>query len=110
MKIGVANIEAMNQPLLYVNSIWNCKNLKKDDDASCGDINVIFSFSIAYNHFKAHKMLAIMFDPHFKTMKYIQNSMGNSIIVKIVVKYNVNIVCHFLLQVYTHSNLVKEPT
>jgi hypothetical protein len=35
-----------------------------DDDASCADINVIFSFSIAYNHFKAHNMLAIMFDPH----------------------------------------------
>jgi hypothetical protein len=43
-------------------------------------------------------------------MKYIQNSMGNWIVIKIVVKYNVNIVCHFLLQVYTHLNLIKEPT
>jgi hypothetical protein len=36
--------------------------------------------------------------------------MGNSIVVKIVVKYDVKIVSHFLLQVYIHLNLIKEPT
>ncbi len=48
-------------------------------------------------------MLVIMLDPHYKNMKCIQNLMDNSIVVQIVVEYNVK------MQVYNHLNLVREP-
>jgi hypothetical protein len=44
-------------------------------------------------------MLALMFDPHFKNMKVIQNYVGNSNANEIVAKYNAKVVYPFLLQV-----------
>jgi hypothetical protein len=55
------------------------------------------TFSMVYNHFKVHNMLAIMFDTCYKYMKCIQDFVDNSIAIEIVVKYDVLIVCPLLL-------------
>jgi len=52
---------------------------------------LFFAFSKDYNQSKAHNMLMIMLDPCYKNMKCIQNFMGNSIFVQIVVEYNAKI-------------------
>jgi hypothetical protein len=44
-------------------------------------------------------MLAIMFDPHFKNRKIIQNYVGNLNANEIVAEYNAKVVYPFLLQV-----------
>ncbi len=64
---------------------------------------LFLAFSKDYNQSKAHNMLVIMLDPHYKNMKCIQNLTGNSIVVQIVVEYNVK------MQVYNHLNLAREP-
>jgi len=52
---------------------------------------LFFAFSKDYNQSKAHNMLVSMLDPCYKNMKCIQNFMGNSIVVQIVVEYNAKI-------------------
>ncbi len=69
----------------------------KDDGASCRDIDAFLSFSMAYNHSKAHTILAIILGPHFKNMKCIWDFVSNSIVVEIVGEYDVKIVCVLLL-------------
>jgi len=49
-----------------------------------------------------------MFDTSYKNMKCIQDFVGNSIIVEIVVEYNVEIMCPLLFQLYNHLTHVKE--
>jgi len=53
-------------------------------------------------------MLAIMVSPCYKNMKCILNFVWNSMVAKIVAKYNVKIMCPLLLQVYNNLNLTKE--
>jgi len=57
---------------------------------------LFLTFSMVYNHFKVHNVLAIMFDTCYKHMKCIQDFVDNSIAIEIVVKYNVLIVCQSL--------------
>ncbi len=52
-------------------------------------------------------MLVITLDPCFKNMKFIQNYMGNIVVVDVVVEYDVKVVHPLLLYVYFHLNLVK---
>jgi hypothetical protein len=47
---------------------------------------------MTYNHYKAHNMLAIMVGPCYKNMKCIWDFVWNSMVVKIVAKYNVKII------------------
>ncbi len=69
----------------------------KDDGASCKDIDAFLFFSMPYNHSKAHTVLAIILDPHYKNMKCIWDSVSNSIVVQIVVEYDAKVVCLLLL-------------
>jgi hypothetical protein len=69
----------------------------KENGSSCVDIDAFLTFSMVYNNFKIHNMLAIMFDIHYKHMKCIQDFVNHSIATKIVVKYNALIVCPLLL-------------
>jgi len=55
------------------------------------------AFFMAYHETKAHKKLVIMLDPCFKNMKNIRDFMGNVQVVKIVVEYDVKMVCPLLL-------------
>ncbi len=69
----------------------------KDDGASCRDIDAFLSFSMTYNHSKAHTILAIILGPHYKKMKCIWDFVNNSIVAKIVVEYDVKVACLLLL-------------
>jgi hypothetical protein len=64
---------------------------------------LLLAFSKDYNQSKAHNMLVIMLGPRYKNMKCIQIFIGNSIVVQIVVEYNVK------MQLYNHLNLAREP-
>jgi hypothetical protein len=55
------------------------------------------TFSMVYNHFKVHNMLAIMFDTCYKHMKCIWDFVDNPIVIEIVVKYDVLILFPLLL-------------
>ncbi len=72
-----------------------------------GILMPFLAFLMAYNHYKTHNMLAIMFDFHYKNMKCIQNFVGNSIFAKIVVEYNFKIMFSLSLQVYNQLNPTK---
>ncbi len=52
-----------------------------------GILMAFLTFPMAYNHLKTH-MLVMTLDLHYKNMKCIQDFVGNSIIVKIIVKYD----------------------
>jgi hypothetical protein len=60
---------------------------------------IFVTFALAYNHAKTHSMLVIMFDPHFKNMKILQNFIGHTIAIQIVIEYDTNIFYPFLLHV-----------
>jgi hypothetical protein len=47
-------------------------------------------------------MLAIMLDPYFKNMKITQDFVGNAHAIQIMIDYDTNIVCLFLLLVFFH--------
>ncbi len=53
------------------------------------------AFGSTYNQTKAHNMLAIMLDPHFKNMKVMQDFAGHAHAIQIVTNYDVNIMCLF---------------
>jgi hypothetical protein len=64
------------------------------------NIQTIFvTFTLTYNQAKAHNMLLTMFDPHFKNMKILQNFIGHTIALQIVIEYDTNIFYPFLLHV-----------
>lgn len=66
-------------------------------------INILtpfLAFDFVYNPTKVHKMIVIMFDPHFKNVKIIQDFLGNWFVVQIVAKYNINMLYPLLLQVF----------
>jgi hypothetical protein len=61
-------------------------------------INILspfLAFGSTYNQTKAHNMLAIMFDPHFKNMKVMWDFVGHAHAIQIVTNYDINIVCLF---------------
>jgi glucokinase len=61
-------------------------------------INIIspfLAFASTYNQAKAHNMLAIMLNLHFKNMKVINDFAGHAHIILNVIEYDVNIVCPF---------------
>jgi hypothetical protein len=94
MKVNVANIEALNQPLIHGDFDSKLQEFKQKMMVQVVRILMsLLTFLMIYNHSKSHNMLTIMLDLHYKNMKYIQNFMGNSI----VTKYNVKIICLFLL-------------
>ncbi len=72
-----------------------------------GILMPFLTFSMAYNHYKMLKMFVIIFDFQYKNTKRIQNFVGNSIVAKIVVEYNLKVMCSFSLQVYNQLNLTK---
>ncbi len=72
-----------------------------------GILMPFLAFSMAYNHYKTHNMLVIMFDFRYKNMKCIQNFVGNSIVAKVFVEYNFKIMCSLSLQVYNQLNPTK---
>ncbi len=53
-------------------------------------------------------MLAIMFDLWFKSMKVIEDYMGNFIASEIIVEYNTKVVYPFLFQIYLYLNIVSK--
>jgi hypothetical protein len=55
-------------------------------------------------------MMVIMFDPHFKKVKIIQDFLGNWFVVQIVAKYNINMLYPLLLQVFLDLNPIKALT
>ncbi len=65
------------------------------------------AFFESYITAKAHNMLAIMFDPHYKYMKVIQKILGNSFALQVVVEYDVKSVYPLLVQAYLHLNPMK---
>ncbi len=73
-------------------------------------LNSFLSFSMVYNHSKAHNMLAIMFDLSYKNMKCIWDLVGKFVVVEIVVEYDTKIVCPLLLHVNNHLNPIKDAT
>jgi hypothetical protein len=92
MKVNVANIEALNQPLIHGDFDSKLQEFKQKMMVQVVRILMsLLTFLMIYNHSKSHNMLTIMLDLHYKNMKYIQNFMGNSI----VAKYNVKIMCLF---------------
>jgi hypothetical protein len=52
-------------------------------------------------------MLDIMLEPHFKNMKIIYNFMGDTLEIQTVTKYDTNILCVFLVQVFFYLNLIE---
>jgi hypothetical protein len=48
----------------------------------------LISFLDAYDRKKGHNMLALMFDPRFKSMKLITNFWGHENVVVIIVEYD----------------------
>jgi len=52
-------------------------------------------------------MLVIMFNLHFNNMKDIQDFLKIAFALQIVVGYDINIVCPFLLNVFLHLNPTK---
>ncbi len=76
-------------------------------------INVLtpfLAFSSSYINAKAHNMLVIMLDPHFKNMKVIWDYVGNMVVVNVVSKYDCKVVYPLLLHVYLHLNRMTNPT
>lgn len=57
---------------------------------------------MAYHESKVEKMVVVILDPHFKSMKIIWEFVGNAQVSAIVVEYDVKMVCPLLLQVYLH--------
>jgi hypothetical protein len=55
------------------------------------------AFSRAYHENKVHKMLVIMLDPCLKDIKNIRDFMGNVWVDKIIVEYDVKMVCPLFL-------------
>ncbi len=47
-------------------------------------LNLLLGFLMAYNHYKAHNMLAIMLDLCYKNMKCIQNFVGMLLLLKLL--------------------------
>jgi hypothetical protein len=47
-------------------------------------LNLFLGFLMAYNHYKAHNMLAIMFDLCHKNMKCIQKFVGMLLLLKLL--------------------------
>ncbi len=47
-------------------------------------LNLFLGFLMAYNHYKAHNMLAIVLDLRHKNMKCIQNFVGMLILLKLL--------------------------
>jgi hypothetical protein len=58
---------------------------------------MFLAFFFAYNLAKAHNMLVIMLEPHFKNMKIICDFMSDTLVVQIVAKYDTNILCVFFV-------------
>jgi hypothetical protein len=67
----------------------------------------VIGFFFAYILAKAHNMLVIMLEPHFKNMKIICDFMGDTLVVQIVAKYDIDILCVFLVQVFFYLNLIE---
>jgi len=65
------------------------------------------AFFQSYITAKAHNMLAIMLDPHFKNMKVIWDFVGDSLALQVVAEYDVKIVYPLLVQAYFRLDLVK---
>ncbi len=55
------------------------------------------AFSQSYITTKAHNMLAIMLDPHFKNMKVTWDFVGDSLALQVVAEYDVKIVYPLLV-------------
>jgi hypothetical protein len=76
-------------------------------------INILImflGFVLAYNQANAHNMLPIMFSLHLKNMKLIRDFVGNAHAIQIVIDYDNNIVCLFLLHVVFHLNPIRATT
>jgi hypothetical protein len=65
------------------------------------------AFFESYITTKAHNMLVIMLDPHFKNMKVIPIFLSDSLTFQVVAKYDVKIVYPLLVQAYLHLNPMK---
>jgi hypothetical protein len=98
MKTSVANIEYLNQPLNCGDFDLELYEIQQKMTVQILEIlNQLLGFSMAYNHFKGPQHPTNMFDLHYKNMKCIQNFVENFAIVKIVVEYDINILCFLLL-------------
>jgi hypothetical protein len=75
-----------------------------------GILMALWAFPMAYNHLKTHNMLVMILDLHYKNMKCIQNFVGNSIIVKIIVEYDGNHVSFVIIgvQLLKHASKVND--
>jgi hypothetical protein len=94
MNINVANIDALNHPFIHGDFDSKLQEFKQKMMVQVVRILMsLLTFLMIYNHSKSHNMFTIMLDLHYKNLKYIQNFMRNSI----VTKYNVKIMCIFLL-------------
>ncbi len=72
-----------------------------------GILMAFLAFSMAYNHFKTHNMLVMIFDLHYKNMKCIQDFVGNSIVVKIIVDYDGKHVSFVIVGVQSFKHVSK---
>jgi hypothetical protein len=66
------------------------------------------AFVEAYSPSKTHNMMAILLDPHHKTMKVIREYIGDFQASSIVEEYDRKIVLPHLIQVYKHLNLTSD--
>jgi hypothetical protein len=53
------------------------------------------AFVSIYDHAKAHNMMAIMLDFHFKNMKSVRNFVSDIVALQIVIEYDINILSSF---------------
>ncbi len=70
-------------------------------------LGLFLAFFESYIIAKAHNMLAIMFDPHFKNMKVIWDFVGDSLALQVMLEYDAKIMYPLLVQTYFHLNPVK---
>lgn len=56
---------------------------------------------------KANNMLVILLDPQFKNMEIIHGFVCNCVAIQIVAKYDIKLVCLFLIYIYSYLNLIK---
>jgi len=55
------------------------------------------AFVSIYDQVKAHSMMAIMLDFHFKNMKNVQNFVSDIVALQIVIEYDINILSSFTM-------------
>ncbi len=72
-----------------------------------GILMVFLAFPMAYNHLKTHNMLVMILELHYKNMKCIQDFVGNSIIVKIIVEYDGKYVSFVIVGVKSFKSVSK---